>query len=90
MAEFVERNNRTWLPAPGALDETDWIIRGVATATYATRHSATGLRYQSRALSRARPLHTPADLWAVLNPIWILTRRLLCLMRLMMALGDRL
>jgi death-on-curing protein len=29
--EFVERNGRTWLPAPGDPDETDRVIRGVAS-----------------------------------------------------------
>jgi death-on-curing protein len=29
--EFVERNGRTWLPAPGDPDETDHVIRGVAS-----------------------------------------------------------
>lgn len=28
--EFVERNGRTWLPAPGDPDETDQVIRAVA------------------------------------------------------------
>jgi hypothetical protein len=28
--EFVERNGRTWLPAPGDPDETDQAIRAVA------------------------------------------------------------
>jgi death-on-curing protein len=28
--EFVERNGRTWVPAPGDPDETDRVIRGVA------------------------------------------------------------
>jgi hypothetical protein len=28
--EFVERNGRTWVPAPGDPDETDLVIRGVA------------------------------------------------------------
>jgi death on curing protein len=28
--EFVERNGRTWVPAPGDPDETDQVIRGVA------------------------------------------------------------
>jgi len=26
--EFVERNGRTWIPAPGDPDETDRVIRG--------------------------------------------------------------
>jgi death-on-curing protein len=29
--EFVERNGRTWIPAPGDPDETDQVIRGVAS-----------------------------------------------------------
>lgn len=29
--EFVERNGRTWLPAPGDPDETDHVIRAVAS-----------------------------------------------------------
>jgi death-on-curing protein len=29
--EFVERNGRTWLPAPGDPDETDQVIRAVAS-----------------------------------------------------------
>ncbi len=29
--EFVERNGRTWAPAPGDPDETDQIVRGVAS-----------------------------------------------------------
>jgi death-on-curing protein len=29
--EFVERNDRTWMPAPGDPDETDRVIRGVAS-----------------------------------------------------------
>ena len=28
--EFVERNRRAWIPAPGDPDETDHIIRAVA------------------------------------------------------------
>jgi death-on-curing protein len=28
--EFVERNGRRWIPAPGDPDETDRVIRGVA------------------------------------------------------------
>lgn len=28
--EFVERNGRTWVPAPGDPDETDRVIRGIA------------------------------------------------------------
>ncbi len=28
--EFVERNGRTWIPAPGDPDETDHVIRGIA------------------------------------------------------------
>ena len=31
--EFVERNGRSWLPAPGDPDETDRVIRGVASGT---------------------------------------------------------
>jgi len=30
--EFVERNGRTWVPAPGDPDETDRVIRGVASS----------------------------------------------------------
>ncbi len=30
--EFVERNGRTWLPAPGDPDETDQVIRAVASS----------------------------------------------------------
>jgi death-on-curing protein len=30
--EFVERNGRTWVPAPGDPDETDQVIRGVASS----------------------------------------------------------
>lgn len=30
--EFVERNGRTWVPAPGDPDETDEVIRGVASS----------------------------------------------------------
>jgi death-on-curing protein len=29
--EFVERNRRTWVPAPGDPDETDRVIRAVAS-----------------------------------------------------------
>jgi len=29
--EFVERNGRTWVPAPGDPDETDQVIRAVAS-----------------------------------------------------------
>ncbi len=29
--EFVERNGRTWIPAPGGPDETDHVIRGIAS-----------------------------------------------------------
>lgn len=29
--EFVERNGRVWLPAPGDPDETDDVFRGVAS-----------------------------------------------------------
>jgi hypothetical protein len=29
--EFVERNSRTWIPAPGDPDETDRVIRAVAS-----------------------------------------------------------
>ena len=29
--EFVERNGRTWLPAPGDPDETDHVIRAAAS-----------------------------------------------------------
>ena len=29
--EFVERNGRAWVPAPGDPDETDHVIRGVAS-----------------------------------------------------------
>lgn len=29
--EFVDRNGRTWLPAPGDPDETDHVIRAVAS-----------------------------------------------------------
>jgi death on curing protein len=29
--EFVERNGRTWVPAPGDPDETDRVIRGAAS-----------------------------------------------------------
>lgn len=29
--EFLERNGRTWVPAPGDPDETDRVIRGVAS-----------------------------------------------------------
>jgi len=29
--EFVERNDRKWMPAPGDPDETDRVIRGVAS-----------------------------------------------------------
>jgi prophage maintenance system killer protein len=29
--EFVERNSRIWLPASGDPDETDRVIRGVAS-----------------------------------------------------------
>jgi death-on-curing protein len=29
--EFVERNGRTWVPAPGDPDETDRVIRGIAS-----------------------------------------------------------
>jgi len=29
--EFVERNGRTWIPAPGDPDETDQVVRGVAS-----------------------------------------------------------
>jgi death-on-curing protein len=29
--EFVERNGRTWIPASGDPDETDQVIRGVAS-----------------------------------------------------------
>ncbi len=29
--EFVERNGRTWIPAPGDPDETDRVLRGVAS-----------------------------------------------------------
>jgi death-on-curing protein len=28
--EFVERNGRTWIGAPGDPDETDRVIRGIA------------------------------------------------------------
>jgi prophage maintenance system killer protein len=28
--EFVERNGRSWIPAPGDPDETDRVIRGIA------------------------------------------------------------
>jgi death-on-curing protein len=28
--EFVERNGRTWIPAPGDPDETDHVVRGIA------------------------------------------------------------
>lgn len=31
--EFVERNGRSWLPAPGDPDETDEVIRKVASGT---------------------------------------------------------
>jgi len=31
VVEFVERNGRTWVPAPGDPDETDQVIRGVAS-----------------------------------------------------------
>ncbi|MHB1242433.1 MAG: type II toxin-antitoxin system death-on-curing family toxin [Gaiellaceae bacterium] len=30
--EFIERNGRTWVPAPGDPDETDQVIRGVASS----------------------------------------------------------
>lgn len=30
--EFIERNGRTWMPAPGDPDETDQVIRGVASS----------------------------------------------------------
>ena len=30
--EFVERNGRTWVPAPADPDETDEVIRGVASS----------------------------------------------------------
>lgn len=30
--EFVERNGRTWLPAPGDPDETDLVLRAVASS----------------------------------------------------------
>jgi hypothetical protein len=30
LADFVERNGRTWIPARGDRDETDRVIRGVA------------------------------------------------------------
>jgi death-on-curing protein len=30
--EFVERNGRTWVSAPGDPDETDHVIRGVASS----------------------------------------------------------
>ena len=30
--EFIERNGRTWVPAPGDPDETDEVIRGVASS----------------------------------------------------------
>ena len=29
--EFVERNGRTWVPAPSDPDETDHVIRGIAS-----------------------------------------------------------
>jgi death-on-curing protein len=29
--EFVERKGRTWIPAPGDPDETDHVIRGIAS-----------------------------------------------------------
>lgn len=29
--EFLERNGRTWIPAPGDPDETDRVIRGIAS-----------------------------------------------------------
>jgi death on curing protein len=34
--EFVERNGRTWVPAPGDPDETDRVIRGVASGEVST------------------------------------------------------
>ena len=30
--EFLERNGRTWIPAPGDPDETDHVIRGIASS----------------------------------------------------------
>ncbi len=30
--DFVERNGRTWIPAPGDPDQTDRMIRGIAAA----------------------------------------------------------
>jgi death on curing protein len=30
--EFIERNGRTWVPAPGDPDKTDQVIRGVASS----------------------------------------------------------
>jgi death on curing protein len=30
--EFIERNDRTWVPAPGDPDETDQVIRGVVSS----------------------------------------------------------
>jgi death-on-curing protein len=31
VVEFVERNGRAWLPAPGDPDDTDRVVRGVAS-----------------------------------------------------------
>ena len=30
--EFLERNGRTWIPAPGDPEETDRVIRGIASS----------------------------------------------------------
>ncbi|MBA3741108.1 MAG: type II toxin-antitoxin system death-on-curing family toxin [Chloroflexi bacterium] len=35
--EFVERNGRTWIPAPGDPDETDRVIRAVASGDLSER-----------------------------------------------------
>ena len=40
--EFVERNRRTWVPAPGDPDETDRVIRAVASGDLSRGTSATG------------------------------------------------
>ncbi len=40
--EFVERNRRTWIPAPGDPDETDRVIRAVASGDLSEGTSAIG------------------------------------------------
>jgi len=36
--EFAERNGRAWLPAPGDPDETDQVIRAVASSEMSDAH----------------------------------------------------